>query len=127
MTTEPNSLSILIVENDEPTQNLLRTVLLRCGYASDIASNGREAIDRLGEKSYAAVVLDIMMPGVGGHEVVAFLRTSGNRVPVIICSAAGTAALTGFDETVVKAIVRKPFDIDELAAAVTSVVGGGAE
>lgn len=53
--------------------------------------------------------------------VIAFLVTSEDSVPVIICSAAGLTALAGYDPTVVKAIVRKPFDIDQLVAAVTAV------
>jgi CheY-like chemotaxis protein len=122
VTTEPSSFPILIVDDDEPTQNLLRAVLRRCGYASEVASNGRQAIGLLREKRHAAVVLDMMMPEVGGHEVIAFLGTIPDSVPVIICSAAGPAALTGFDPAVVKAIVRKPFDIDELVAAVSAVV-----
>jgi two-component system phosphate regulon response regulator PhoB len=113
---------MLIVEDDEPTRNLLRTVLRRCGYASEVASNGGEAIALLQAKQYSALLLDMMMPQVSGHEVVAFLSSASRRVPVIICSAAGPAALTGFDPTVVKAIVRKPFDIDQLIAAVTAAV-----
>lgn len=132
MTTEPSSLPILIVDDDEPTQNLLRAVLRRHGYASEVASNGRQAIGRLGEKRYAAVILDMMMPEASGHEVIAFLGAAANAVPVIICSAAGQTVLGGLDERVVRAVVRKPFDIDELVAAVTDAVrpaemtGGGA-
>lgn len=63
----------------------------------------------------------MMMPEVSGHEVIAFLGTTADPVPVIICSAAGRTALAGFDPTVVKAIVRKPFDLDQLVAAVTAV------
>lgn len=121
MTTEPSNSPILIVDDDEPTQNLLRAVLRRCGYGSDVASNGWQAIGLLREKRYAAVILDMMMPEVSGHEVIAFLGTTADAVPVIICSAAGPAALSGFDPIVVKAIVRKPFDIDQLIAAVTAV------
>ena len=119
--TTQASLPILVVDDDQPTQNLLRAVLRRCGYESEIASNGREAIVLLQAKVYAAVILDMMMPEVGGQEVIAFLATSPNPLPVVICSAAGPAALAGFDSSVVKAIVRKPFDIDELMAAVTSI------
>lgn len=112
---------VLIVDDDEPTQNLLRALLRRCGYRAEVAENGAEAIARLKVNRYAVVVLDVMMPGLGGNDVVEFLRTTSNPVPVIICSAAGPAALTGFDPAVVKAIVRKPFDIDQFTAAVTSV------
>lgn len=58
---EENTLSILIVDDDEPTQNLLRAVLRKCGYASDVASNGEQAIGLLRQKRYAAVVLDMMI------------------------------------------------------------------
>lgn len=122
MTTQ-ETLPILIVDDDEPTQQLLRAVLRRCGCTSELASNGREAIALLQEKRYAAVVLDVMMPDIGGREVVAFLAASPTPVPVIICSAAGPAALAGFDAAVVKAIVRKPFEIDHLVATVTALVG----
>ncbi len=122
MTAErQNALPILIVDDDEPTQNLLRAVLRRCGYASDLASNGRDAIVLLQAKRYAAVVLDMMMPDVGGSQVIAFLSTASPAVPVIICSAAGPATLTGFDPAVVKAILRKPFDVDQLMAVVASI------
>jgi CheY-like chemotaxis protein len=120
--SDQSALPVLIVEDDAPTQNLLRTVLLRSGHSSDIASNGAEAIELLRSRDYVLVVLDIMMPGVSGREVVEFLSASASPVPVIICSAAGLSALTGFDSTVVRAIVRKPFDITELSEAVARVV-----
>ena len=121
MTAPSTDLPILIVEDDQATQNLLRAVLRRSGYASEVASNGREAITLLQAKRYLAVILDMMMPEVGGQEVVAFLGRTEDPVPVIICSAAGKAALTGFDPKVVKAIIRKPFDIEQFVAAITSV------
>lgn len=117
----PAELPVLIVDDDEPTQNLLRALLRRCGLTTDVAANGKQAIELLQTNAYAAVVLDIMMPGVGGAAVVEFLGSAERPVPVIVCSAAGPVALTGFDPAVVKAIVRKPFDVGQLVAAVTSV------
>ncbi len=114
-------LPVLIVDDDEPTQNLLRAVLRRSGYATDVAANGRQAIERLQTTAYAAVVLDLMMPEVAGAAVVEFLGRTQRPVPVIVCSAAGPAALSGFDPAVVKAIVRKPFDVDQFVATVISV------
>lgn len=124
MPAEENAFPILVVEDDAPTQNLLRAVLRRAGYACEVASNGREAIAFLQSTRYAAVILDMMMPEIGGWEVIEFLGAAPVPVPVIICSAAGPAALTGFDPAVVKAIVRKPFDLGQLLAAVTSVADG---
>ena len=118
MTTE-KSLPILIVEDDQPTQLLLRTVLRRCGFASEIASNGRQAITMLEGGTFAAVILDMMMPEVFGRDVIDFLAARPEPTPVVVCSAAGPAALTGFDPRIVKAVVRKPFDIETLQDAVT--------
>ena len=118
MTTSETAAPILIVEDDEPTQRLLQAMLRRYGYLSEVAADGLEAIARLRAGRYSMVVLDIMMPTVGGREVVDFLIAEGRIVPVIVCSAAGPAALDGFDPNVVKAIVRKPFDVDEFMAAV---------
>lgn len=115
------ALPVLVVDDDEPTQNLLRAVLRRCGFRTEVASNGAQAIERLQANTYAAVVLDIMMPHVGGEAVVTFLRTTADPVPVIVCSAAAPSALSGFDPAVVKAIVRKPFEVDQFIAAITSV------
>jgi DNA-binding response OmpR family regulator len=122
VTTEQSTLPILIVEDDEPTQKMLRALFRRHGYVCDLAFNGREAIALLGANRYAAVVLDIMMPEVGGKDVVAFMVAASKNVPVVICTAAGPAALTGFDAEVVKAIIRKPFDIDLLVQTVSSVI-----
>ena len=120
MTTLDTAVPILIVEDDEPTQKLLQAVLRRYGYASEVASNGQEGIDRLRAGDYSVVVLDIMMPHVGGVAVVDFLAGDSRKVPVIVCSAAGPAVLSGFDPEIVKAVVRKPFDVDEFIAAVRS-------
>jgi len=62
-----------------------------------------------------------MMPEVGGREVVEILAAESIAIPVIVCSAAGPRVLTGFDTNVVKAIVRKPFDVEELVAIITRV------
>lgn len=114
---------VLIVDDDPPTQKLLLALLQRYGFKGEVASNGAEAIDAIRSRDYSAVVLDVMMPAVGGHAVVEFLAASGSSLPVVICSAAGPAALGNFDSTVVKAIVRKPFDVDELMSIVRNVIG----
>jgi DNA-binding response OmpR family regulator len=118
VTIQPTALPVLVVDDDEPTLNLVRAVLQRCGYGIHVASNGSEAITLLRENDYAAIVLDMMMPHVGGPAVIAFLSSTSSPIPVLICSAAGPSALTGLDPTIVKAVIRKPFDIDELTAAV---------
>lgn len=117
------ALPILIVEDDVPTQNLLSALLRRFGYTTEIAAEGAEAIARLRENDYALVILDMMMPRVDGRAVIDFLATGEKTVPVIVCSAAGPRSLQELPETVVKAVFRKPFDIDQLVVAIQNLTG----
>ena len=123
MTSDPTlAVPILIVDDDAPTQTLLQAVLRRSGYKSEVAANGREAIERLQSARYGAVILDMMMPEVGGRDVISFLADNMRDIPVIVCSAAGPSALSGFDPAIVRAVIRKPFDVDHLVAAIHSAL-----
>ena len=114
---------ILIVEDDPATQMLLETLAQRYGYGSETAANGQEAIDLLGRREFDAVILDLMMPEVGGAEVIDYLAGHGRGEPVVVCTAAGPARTSDFDERVVRAVVRKPFDIEALMEIVGDLIG----
>ncbi|HEX6177659.1 MAG TPA: response regulator [Thermoanaerobaculia bacterium] len=114
-TESPISRPILIVEDDEPTQKLLIALLKRSSLTGEIAGDGREAIAMLKTGDYAAVILDLMMPEISGRDVIHYLSGVDDPVPVVVCSAAGPSALSGFDQRVVKAVVRKPFDVDQFS------------
>lgn len=114
--------SILIVEDDAATQTLLQTIFRRGGFATTLAPDGACAIELLRENTYDLVILDLMMPTVGGVEVLESLARSGPRPPVIVCTAAGPRATAGLPD-VVSAIIRKPFDISELQAVVNATLG----
>ena len=118
---EPAKKLILIVEDDAATQQLLVALLRRDGFDAVVASDGRQAIDVLSRQPFAAVILDLMMPEVGGREVVEYLTREKRKEGVIVCTAAGAKSVAELRGDAVKAIVRKPFDIDELSAAVRSV------
>jgi CheY-like chemotaxis protein len=115
--------TILIVEDDPPTQMLLETLVQRNGYESVSAPNGAVAIELLGQRDFDAVILDLMMPQVGGTEVIDFLTRQGKRVPVILCTAAGPQRTAGLEHGVVRAVVRKPFDIEALMDKVAELIG----
>jgi two-component system response regulator ResD len=115
--------TILIVEDDGPTQMLLETLVQRYGYASESAQNGGTAIELLSARDFVAVILDLMMPQVGGADVIAFLSREKKRIPVVVCTAAGPDKTADFDSDVVSAVVRKPFDIEALMATINGLVG----
>lgn len=112
---------ILVVDDDPPTQKLLEALMKRQGLPTRIVSNGAEAIDSLRDGDFACIILDLMMPAVGGRDVIDFLAAEKIEIPVIVCTAAGARSMEGLNHGIVRAVVRKPFDIDELAAIVLSV------
>ena len=117
-TTHP----ILIVEDDQATQTLMQTLMQRYGYSSVVAPDGQTAIDLLREGDFTAVVLDLMMPNVSGHDVIDFLAREKKSVPVVVCTAAGPTHTAGFDPSVVRAVLRKPFDIEVLMSTIVALV-----
>ena len=115
---------ILIVDDDDGIRTLVQTILRRRGYAVDTARNGIEALERLEERSYGLMLLDLMMPQMSGWEMLRLLgsRTPNRRPPVIILLTAGPESREVSPELVAGA-VRKPFDIDLLTDTVSEWIG----
>ncbi len=113
---------ILIVDDDEPTQKLLSALLTRFGHHTEVASNGREAIELIRSRPYSIVILDLMMPTSSGQDVVDYLSSQQTKVPVLVCTASGVARSMVFDSKVVKAVIRKPFDIDQFINVVNGLL-----
>ena len=110
--------TILIVEDDESISGLLLEALSREGYFCEQAFSGTEARLLLAQKTYALVLLDLMLPGISGEEVLADIRGKG-ETPVIV--------LTAKDDLEGKIIVlrdgaddyiTKPFEIGEVMARI---------
>src|SRR5919206_2806700 len=103
--------TVLIVEDDEPTQKLLQTLMSRNGVDSVLAENGGAAIALLDARDdIGCMILDLMMPAVDGRSVLAHARATGREVPVIVCTATALRP-DSFDRSQVHAVVQKPFDI----------------
>lgn len=112
---------ILIVEDEKPIADLMRISLRTSGYECEVVYDGLEASDRLLEKKYDLVLLDIMLPKVDGYELINFIKPM--EIPVIFVSAKGKVEdrvkglKTGADD-----YITKPFEVIELVARVESVL-----
>jgi signal transduction histidine kinase len=86
--------SLLIVDDDEPGREGLARRLRRQGYEVCCASGGREALEALGGRRFDLVLLDVMMPGMNGLEVLKSLRRTDSLfdLPVIMVTARGESA-----------------------------------
>jgi DNA-binding response OmpR family regulator len=79
---------LLLVDDDAKLARLLRDYLEPLGYQLDIASEGRQGLAMALEGSYAAVILDVMLPGLNGFDLLRELRRESN-VPVLMLTALG--------------------------------------
>ena len=115
---------ILVVDDDDDLRFLLRTVFRRQGFDVVEASTGEEAVDRAIETPPDAVVLDVVMPGMGGQEACRVLRSDPRTADCAIIMMTGKAV----SETGVEMVdcadewMRKPFDIEELASIVRASI-----
>lgn len=112
---------ILIVEDEKPIANLIDLNLSSCGYQCVCVHDGLAAADLLEENTFDLILLDIMLPGANGFELMDQIRPTGT--PVIFITARGSVAdrvqglRAGADDYLVK-----PFEIVELIARVESVL-----
>ncbi len=121
---------ILLVEDDPRLADMLSEYLGQAGFDITIASLGAVALDRLSEKVYDAVVLDLMLPDMDGLDVCRQLRTK-YETPVLMLTARGDAIdrIVGL-ELGADDYLPKPFEPRELVARLRAIMrrggGGGA-
>ena len=120
----PEVRRVLVVEDDDAIRSLLATALHRNGLEVDTADDGGMALRLAEVEDYAVIVLDLMMPRVSGFSFLEGFRRMHPRAATVII------VLTAFDDAMIRklpadqvhAIVRKPFDVPQLAAVIHEIV-----
>ena len=114
---------LLIVEDYALMREALARGLREQGYAVDTTGDGTEGLWYAENHPYDAVILDLMLPGVDGLELLRRLRAAGNRVPVLVLTARDTISdrVEGLDRGA-DDYLAKPFAFEELAARVRALV-----
>lgn len=113
-----NNITILIAEDDNDINDLLKDMLIDNGYNVECAYSGTEALIYLKHEKIDMVLLDLMLPGKTGEEVLQIINEK-YKTPVIIISAKEEQGIrprllrAGADD-----FISKPFDIDEVLARV---------
>lgn len=114
-------IKILIVEDEAPISNLMKMSLRKAGYFCDCAYDGEEAAEKIGQKMYDLILLDVMLPKIDGFELMEYIRPL--EVPVIFITAKNsvTDRVKGLRMGAEDYIV-KPFEVIELLARVDVVL-----
>ncbi|MEJ2552463.1 MAG: response regulator [Gammaproteobacteria bacterium] len=117
--------SILVVDDEESNRDILSRRLIKEGYAVTVAEGGKQALDMLRLERYDLVLLDIMMPGIDGYEVLRRIRAEPvlHDIPVIMVTALG-------DESSIKRClalgatdyVGKPFELTFLKSRIRQAI-----
>lgn len=116
------SKKILVVEDDSTTADYIVSGLEQNGFVVDRAADGRDGLFHATDGTYAAIVLDRMLPGMDGLAVLSAMRAGGIETPVIILSA-----LSSTDERVrglksgADDYLAKPFAFSELLARIEAL------
>lgn len=114
-------MKVLIVEDDEPIANLIKINLAAAGYDCTCAFDGREGADCIEKENFDLILLDIMLPGIDGYELLEYVKPIGT--PVIFLTAKGRVEerikglKLGADDYIVK-----PFQVGELLARVEALL-----
>lgn len=113
----PGISTVLVIDDDPSVRRLVCDVLEAYGYQASGAADGYAGLRAVAAERPDCVVLDVMMPGLDGHEVLAQIRASenGRRLPVVMLTAAADDAHAWQAWTEgVDYFLAKPFDPDEL-------------
>lgn len=108
---------ILVIEDEARLAEFVCQGLTQAGHVADRADNGATGLELAAATAYDAILLDLMLPGQNGLEVLRNLREFGVPTPVIIVSALSSTehVIRGLDAGAVD-YLRKPFEFDELLA-----------
>lgn len=115
-------LKVLVIDDEPPIRKLLRMGLSTQGYQVLEASNGKNALGMLGEHP-DIIILDLGLPDIDGHELLASLRSRAEAVPIVVLSSRGDEAGKvraldlGADD-----YITKPFGMEELLARIRAAL-----
>lgn len=114
---------LLVVEDYKPLQKSLEKGLKEAGFAVDTTSDGQEGLWYAMSNDYDVIVLDLMLPGIDGLQILKKLRAKGRKNPVLLLTAKDTLEdrVTGLDLGADDYLV-KPFEFKELLARIRALM-----
>src|SRR6185295_5210897 len=122
----PLAMRVLVVEDEKKLAGFIRRALKEDGHAVDVCNDGDTGMHRATSETYDAVILDLMLPGRGGLEILRSIREKGRSEPVLILTARDSLQdrVTGLDRGA-DDYLTKPFALDELRARVRALLRRG--
>ena len=117
---------ILIIEDEKKTSNFISRGLTEDNFTTDVIENGRDGLELAMKREYDLIILDVMLPGIDGWEVLKRLRERGNETPVLLLTVLNDVEdrvrglQLGADD-----YLSKPFSFSELLARIHTILRRG--
>ncbi|MBI2491981.1 MAG: response regulator [Candidatus Rokubacteria bacterium] len=127
MTAGGGGASVLLVDDDPGTLETLRDILETRRFRVATAASGEAAVAMASARPYDAVLMDIVMPGLGGVDALRAIKAHEPRTPVIMMTAFTRDELVAdARRATAVAVLAKPLEMDRLLALLERVTAGGA-
>ena len=121
-----NHMHILIIEDEVKTAKFVSRGLMEDNFTADLIENGRDGLELAMNREYDLIILDVMLPGIDGWEVLKRLRERGNETPVLLLTVLNDVEdrvrglQLGADD-----YLTKPFSFSELLARIHTILRRG--
>ena len=114
---------ILVVDDSSFARKLTSGMVTDLGHEAVQAEDGEQCLKLLSEKKPECIIMDLLMPGKNGKEILEEIRSSGNNVPVIIQTAdVQESVLKSCVDSGADGVVTKPFDSEKLSTKLSEVL-----
>ena len=113
---------LLVVDDDHAIRKLLERIAKRAGFEVETAKDGADALEMIEARDYDIALVDLMMPRLSGYELVQRISTRERRPVVIVATALTNSDLATVDDTMVRRVIRKPFDVQAVVTALTEAM-----
>jgi len=121
------SYKILLIEDMKGVRDCLKVILGSAGHVIDMATNGREGLEKARGSKYDLIITDILMPELDGTEVIMQLKASNDTTPILAISAGGGGASNAQALSIANeranGTLKKPFSKDEILEKITELLG----
>lgn len=119
-----DSIKVLLVDDEEEFVTTLAERLEMRGFDPSIAISGDQALSMVQDKVFDLIVLDLMMPGIGGLEVMKQIKSVNPEMPIILLTGQGSTkeGMEGMNQGAFD-FLMKPLDIEELISQIHEALG----
>lgn len=117
-------MKILIAEDEQIVRDMLKDMLEKAGYGTDLAFDGAEAMEKVKNNFYDLMLLDIKMPKLDGYEVLRQTREIFPEMPIIFVTGKGVAQRVGesISKFKLNAFIEKPFTSKEVLGIIDKIL-----